>query len=201
MAASPLEAPRKRSAAAREFAEIPRANRALAASRWAPVLPTFALAVAALAACGAKEEAGPERAPHATVRAADGVKVESAPATPPSRPGDEPAMAGLATPVVLAAPSGSVASIKTPPVVPVTTPATAVPTTPPIRMAGARAPTLPTAPATATTATTAAPVPSISPSYRPPTVKGKMPAVRPAPLDEDGFPPAASAPCPNPKGS
>jgi hypothetical protein len=189
MDASPPDPAKKRSAAAREFAEIPRTNRALAGSRWAPVLPSFAFAVAALAACGAKEDAGPERAPHATVRASQSTKEEGTSVAPPTRAGDEPSMAGLATPVAIVA---TVASSAKPPVVPVATVATAMPTTPPIRTAGARAPTLPTA--------TAAPAPSIAPSYRPPTVKGKMPSVRAAPLDEDGSPPAGSAPCPNPKG-
>ncbi len=191
----------KRSDAAREFAEIPRANRPLTASRWAPALPSFALAFAALAACGGKEDAGPERSAHVAVRAAEGAKSEGPPNGSPWRAGDEPGMAGLVTPVVSSATPTSSAASTAPIAVVATVAPTTISPTPPIRTAGARAPTVPTA-----TATAIAPVPSIAPSHTPPVVKGKMASVHAAPIGasapnplDDGPSPGA-APCPNPKG-
>jgi hypothetical protein len=190
MDASPLDAAKKRSAAAREFAAVSRANRPLAASRWAPALPSFALAVAALAACGGKEDVGPELSRQVAVRASDGTKTTAPAAGTPWRAGDEPSMAGLATPTLGAGSAASVASTAPPPL---------APSTLPIRTAGEMAPISTVAPV--------ASAPAIAPSHYPPTVKGKMAIVRPAPLgtrsidDEPASPVGSPAPCPNPKGN
>ncbi len=147
---------KKRPVAANELEPAARTPRPLAASRWAPALPTFALALAALSGCGQQEEARTEPAHLATPRSSEAVRD---PASTAAGTIEEPTMGALTATVATAASLSSSASS-----------APLVPPTSKMRTAGGAQPIV-----------TAPPV-TIAPSPHPPTPRGKPPPVRPAPI-------------------